>query len=49
MGVRLRRWPWFSRECAVDGVGCGDAVGGGRIEVAADAAPAGEGGGGVCR
>ena len=35
------------RKRAADGVECVDAVGGGRIEVAANAAPAGEGGRGM--
>jgi hypothetical protein len=32
-----------SGECSPDGVECGDVVGGGGVEIAADAAPAGEG------
>ena len=37
----------FPSRAAADGVECGDAVGGGGVEVAADAAPAGERGEGV--
>ena len=45
--VRERRQPGLSGDGVADGVECGDAVGGGGVEVAADAAPAGEGGEGV--
>jgi hypothetical protein len=37
------RQPWLAGEGGGDGVEGGDAVGGGGVEVAADAAPAGEG------
>ena len=39
--------PGFPGDGAADGVECGDAVGGGGVEVAAQAAPAGEGGQGM--